>query len=58
MRAAGEFSHVIVDDPGDGVGGEDTFYPSGSPYRVQRHAANIRERKRMLRCVEKNNPKI
>ncbi|XP_021923669.1 musculin isoform X3 [Zootermopsis nevadensis] len=24
------------------------YYPSGSPYRIQRHAANIRERKRML----------
>ncbi|KAA0185533.1 hypothetical protein HAZT_HAZT003724 [Hyalella azteca] len=30
----------------DDVG--DEFYPSGSPYRVQRQAANVRERKRML----------
>lgn len=35
-------------DPSDG---SQTFYPSGSPYRIQRHAANIRERKRMLRSV-------
>ncbi|XP_069996371.1 uncharacterized protein [Penaeus vannamei] len=28
--------------------GDDAYYPAGSPYRVQRHAANIRERKRML----------
>lgn len=26
-------------------------YFNGSPYRVQRHAANIRERKRMLRSA-------
>ncbi|XP_071530771.1 uncharacterized protein Fer2 isoform X2 [Panulirus ornatus] len=31
-----------------GEEGEDEYYPTGSPYRVQRHAANIRERKRML----------
>ncbi|KAF4531818.1 hypothetical protein B566_EDAN014872 [Ephemera danica] len=44
------------------VGGEEggSYYPGtsggpggggGSPYRVQRHAANIRERKRMLRSA-------
>ncbi|KAJ9579541.1 hypothetical protein L9F63_004800, partial [Diploptera punctata] len=32
-----------------GAGDGNEFYPSGSPYRIQRHAANIRERKRMLR---------
>ena len=32
-----------------GAGDGSEFYPSGSPYRIQRHAANIRERKRMLR---------
>jgi len=42
---------VLDDGAGDGGGVDDGFYPSGSPYRVQRHAANIRERKRMLRCV-------
>ncbi|KAL7640220.1 UNVERIFIED_CONTAM: hypothetical protein RMT77_009634 [Armadillidium vulgare] len=31
--------------------GDEDFYPSGSPYRVQRHAANIRERKRMLSSI-------
>ncbi|XP_068216321.1 uncharacterized protein Fer2 isoform X2 [Palaemon carinicauda] len=31
-----------------GEEGEEEYYPTGSPYRVQRHAANIRERKRML----------
>lgn len=30
-------------------GVEEGYYPNGSPYRIQRHAANIRERKRMLR---------
>ncbi|XP_046742341.1 protein twist-like isoform X2 [Diprion similis] len=29
-------------------GVEEGYYPNGSPYRIQRHAANIRERKRML----------
>ncbi|KAL0276973.1 UNVERIFIED_CONTAM: hypothetical protein PYX00_004418 [Menopon gallinae] len=39
----------IPDDPSNELGvPDDGFYPSGSPYRVQRHAANIRERKRML----------
>nr|CAD7455833.1 unnamed protein product [Timema tahoe] len=37
-------------------GGEEGFYPSGSPYRVQRHAANIRERKRMLRSAPTPHP--
>ncbi|XP_014206786.1 basic helix-loop-helix transcription factor amos [Copidosoma floridanum] len=32
-------------------GGEDGYYPNGSPYRIQRHAANIRERKRMLSSI-------
>ncbi|KAG7156273.1 Helix-loop-helix protein 13-like [Homarus americanus] len=31
--------------------GEDEYYTTGSPYRVQRHAANIRERKRMLSSI-------
>ena len=44
---------VFLDEPSSEIGvSDDGFYPSGSPYRVQRHAANIRERKRMLRCVE------
>ncbi|XP_042858317.1 uncharacterized protein LOC122244471 isoform X1 [Penaeus japonicus] len=34
-----------------GEEGEEEYYPSGSPYRVQRHAANIRERKRMLSSI-------
>ncbi|KAK4315779.1 hypothetical protein Pmani_013017 [Petrolisthes manimaculis] len=34
-----------------GEEGEDEYYPTGSPYRVQRHAANIRERKRMLSSI-------
>jgi len=29
----------------------------GSPYRVQRHAANVRERKRMLRSAPTLGPK-
>lgn len=42
----------FLDDPSNELGvADDGFYPSGSPYRVQRHAANIRERKRMLRWV-------
>ncbi|XP_021923667.1 basic helix-loop-helix transcription factor amos isoform X1 [Zootermopsis nevadensis] len=32
------------------------YYPSGSPYRIQRHAANIRERKRMLRSAPAPRP--
>ncbi|EEB18037.1 hypothetical protein Phum_PHUM498340 [Pediculus humanus corporis] len=39
----------LPDEPSSEIGvSDDGFYPSGSPYRVQRHAANIRERKRML----------
>ncbi|XP_042204127.1 uncharacterized protein LOC121853817 [Homarus americanus] len=34
-----------------GDDGEDEYYTTGSPYRVQRHAANIRERKRMLSSI-------
>ncbi|XP_063991344.1 protein dimmed-like isoform X3 [Diachasmimorpha longicaudata] len=29
-------------------GVDEGYYPNGSPYRIQRHAANIRERRRML----------
>ncbi|XP_034943622.1 myogenic factor 6 isoform X2 [Chelonus insularis] len=29
-------------------GFEEGYYPNGSPYRIQRNAANIRERRRML----------
>ncbi|KAI4504486.1 hypothetical protein M0802_000036 [Mischocyttarus mexicanus] len=32
-------------------GVEEGYYPNGSPYRIQRHAANIRERKRMLSSI-------
>ncbi|CAG0912720.1 unnamed protein product [Notodromas monacha] len=32
------------------------FYHNGAPYRVQRHAANIRERKRMLRDEQAVSP--
>ena len=32
------------------------YYPNGSPYRIQRHAANIRERKRMLRSAPAPRP--
>ncbi|XP_033222628.1 uncharacterized protein LOC117176485 [Belonocnema kinseyi] len=32
-------------------GMEEGYYPNGSPYRIQRHAANIRERKRMLSSI-------
>ncbi|XP_049822314.1 helix-loop-helix protein 13 isoform X2 [Aethina tumida] len=35
---------------GNGLGSSGDYYGS-SPYRVQRHAANIRERKRMLRSA-------
>ncbi|XP_011499648.1 PREDICTED: achaete-scute homolog 1 isoform X2 [Ceratosolen solmsi marchali] len=44
--------HVPVTTPdhteNDMNGVEEGYYPNGSPYRIQRHAANIRERKRML----------
>ncbi|XP_043267192.1 basic helix-loop-helix transcription factor amos isoform X2 [Venturia canescens] len=33
-------------------GVEDSYYPNGSPFRAQRHAANIRERRRMLSGIE------
>ncbi|XP_054272245.1 uncharacterized protein LOC128992608 isoform X2 [Macrosteles quadrilineatus] len=39
-------SLAAQDDIGEA---EDGYYGAGSPYRVQRQAANIRERKRMLR---------
>ncbi|XP_046671502.1 helix-loop-helix protein 13-like isoform X2 [Homalodisca vitripennis] len=42
-------SLTTQDEAHDGLGCDDGYYPSGSPYRVQRQAANIRERKRMLR---------
>ncbi|EGI70782.1 hypothetical protein G5I_00440 [Acromyrmex echinatior] len=44
--------HVPVSTPDHDTemnGVEEGYYPNGSPYRIQRHAANIRERKRMLR---------
>lgn len=43
--------HLIPSDHNDTEinGVEEGYYPNGSPYRIQRHAANIRERKRMLR---------
>ncbi|KAK6618617.1 hypothetical protein RUM43_013008 [Polyplax serrata] len=42
----------MPDDPSNELGvGDDGFYTTGSPYRVQRHAANIRERKRMLSSI-------
>ncbi|XP_069690125.1 musculin [Periplaneta americana] len=45
----------VSDDQGGELGGSAAdgteFYPSGSPYRIQRHAANIRERKRMLSSI-------
>ncbi|XP_066586243.1 uncharacterized protein Fer2 isoform X2 [Prorops nasuta] len=44
--------HMPISTPdhndGDLNGIEEGYYPNGSPYRIQRHAANIRERKRML----------
>ncbi|XP_030761410.1 helix-loop-helix protein 13 isoform X2 [Sitophilus oryzae] len=36
---------------GGGLGSSPSDYFGSSPYRVQRHAANIRERKRMLRSA-------
>lgn len=43
--------HFIISEhtENDLNGNEEGYYPNGSPYRIQRHAANIRERKRMLR---------
>ncbi|XP_063593082.1 transcription factor ATOH1-like [Penaeus indicus] len=41
----------LVHGQGGGDEGDDAYYPAGSPYRVQRHAANIRERKRMLSSI-------
>ncbi|XP_063991343.1 protein dimmed-like isoform X2 [Diachasmimorpha longicaudata] len=32
-------------------GVDEGYYPNGSPYRIQRHAANIRERRRMLSSI-------
>ncbi|CAG5101982.1 Similar to hlh-13: Helix-loop-helix protein 13 (Caenorhabditis elegans) [Cotesia congregata] len=32
-------------------GFEEGYYPNGSPYRIQRNAANIRERRRMLSSI-------
>ncbi|KAG8269021.1 response to oxidative stress [Homalodisca vitripennis] len=46
-KATGRYSKS--NEAHDGLGCDDGYYPSGSPYRVQRQAANIRERKRMLR---------
>lgn len=45
---------ITEDGPEPGGGNDEVFYAAGgggggSPYRVQRQAANIRERKRMLR---------
>ncbi|XP_044017496.1 myoblast determination protein 1 homolog isoform X2 [Aphidius gifuensis] len=42
-------SNQDQNDNNDMVNGvEEGYYPNGSPYRIQRHAANIRERRRML----------
>nr|CAD7261412.1 unnamed protein product [Timema shepardi] len=48
LLSAGDSTTSVYDHQNSLEGGEEGFYPSGSPYRVQRHAANIRERKRML----------
>ncbi|XP_018910686.2 uncharacterized protein Fer2 isoform X3 [Bemisia tabaci] len=58
-RSAHHVSPYIDVHDRDGVlvaGESEHFFGSnGSPYRVQRHAANIRERKRMLRSAETSN---
>ncbi|KAF3428572.1 hypothetical protein E2986_06009 [Frieseomelitta varia] len=52
FRFSSTFKHCVAfgldhnDTEINGV--EEGYYPNGSPYRIQRHAANIRERKRML----------
>lgn len=50
----------IADEQASDLGGSAAdgteYYPSGSPYRIQRHAANIRERKRMLRSAPAPRP--
>ncbi|KDR17501.1 Helix-loop-helix protein 13 [Zootermopsis nevadensis] len=56
-----EFYFVVMKDEQAGdLGGSAAdgteYYPSGSPYRIQRHAANIRERKRMLRSAPAPRP--
>jgi hypothetical protein len=43
-------------DLGGSAGDGSEYYSNGSPYRIQRHAANIRERKRMLRSAPSPRP--
>jgi len=40
---------LFLPTPAGGEEESEEYYPNGSPYRVQRQAANVRERKRMLR---------
>uniref|UniRef100_A0A1B6CPI0 BHLH domain-containing protein n=1 Tax=Clastoptera arizonana TaxID=38151 RepID=A0A1B6CPI0_9HEMI len=47
------------DDIHESLGGSDEgYYPTGSPYRMQRQAANIRERKRMLRSESRARTQV
>ena len=50
----------VADEQASDLGGSaadgSEYYPNGSPYRIQRHAANIRERKRMLRSAPAPRP--
>ena len=50
----------VADEQAGDLGGSaadgSEYYPNGSPYRIQRHAANIRERKRMLRSAPAPRP--
>ncbi|XP_044743365.1 helix-loop-helix protein 13 isoform X2 [Chrysoperla carnea] len=54
LQTAQHTNHCTADSNNDvhEIGGSSTVdYYGRSPYRVQRHAANIRERKRMLRSA-------
>ncbi|CAL8110444.1 unnamed protein product [Orchesella dallaii] len=50
--------HFGVAESGRMEGPENNYYPPGGPYKIQRHAANVRERKRMLRSVPRLEPMI
>ncbi|ODM98177.1 Helix-loop-helix protein 13, partial [Orchesella cincta] len=50
--------HFGVTDESGRIEGPENYYPPGGPYKMQRHSANIRERKRMLRSVPRSEPRI
>jgi hypothetical protein len=50
------FADEQAGDLGGSTADGSEYYPNGSPYRIQRHAANIRERKRMLRSAPAPRP--